>query len=347
MKGAGMIRNLCMALIAIGLTGGIASAQFVANVSKVATTAAPFLTIGVGARAVGMGGAFVATASDASALYWNPGGLARLERPETLIMHTQWLADMSFNYAGLVVPIGRFGALGMSVTTLTMPDMLVRTVEQPDGTGERFSANDLALQLSYGISLTDRFSIGFNAKYVHQQIWKERASGFAIDIGTLFTTGLKGMRIGATLSNFGTDMKLAGEDLLVFYDVDPKKAGNNDRVFADLKTDRWPLPLSFQVGVALEAFENENNRLTLALDAVNPTDNTESLNLGMEYAFRELFFLRAGYRDLFLRDGEQGLTVGAGMVARFLGNVALQLDYAYADFGRLENVQRFAVRILF
>ncbi|NIV13319.1 MAG: PorV/PorQ family protein, partial [Aliifodinibius sp.] len=177
-----------IALLPIGLALG----QFSGKVSNVGTTAAPFLEIGVGARALGMGGAFVSTANDASALYWNPAGLGRLQQLEVMFVHTEWIADITFDYVGAVLPLGRYGALGASITTLNMGEMQVRTILQPEGTGELFDAKDMALGISYGLNLTDRFSIGFNSKYIYQKIWKETAQGFAIDIGTLFTTGFNG-----------------------------------------------------------------------------------------------------------------------------------------------------------
>ncbi|MBN1541268.1 PorV/PorQ family protein [candidate division KSB1 bacterium] len=317
------------------------------DVSKVGITAAPFLEIGVGARAIGMGGAFVGTADDASALFWNTAGIARLKRRELFFMHAEWLAEIDFDYAAAVVPLGNAGVLGLSLTALNTGDMAVRTEAQPEGTGEIFSATDLCFGLSYALSLTDRFSIGLSGKYIHQKIWHETAAGFALDLGTLFVTGFHGLRIGAALSNFGTDMRMQGKDILVFHDIDPYILGNNDRVPAHLETETWPLPLIFQFGLAVEAWQNPLNRLTLAADAIHPYDNTESINLGLEYAFRELAFVRAGYRDLLLRDAEQGLTFGAGLATRVVGSFNLRIDYAYADFGRLQHVQRFSLALLF
>ena len=340
-------KSVILGIIMACMVASLGISQYTRNVSNVGTTAAVFLEIGVGARAVGMGGAFVATANDASAIYWNVAGIARLRQPEILFVHTNWLADIRFDYAGVVIPLSRFGALGASLTSLSMGEMKVRTVEEPEGTGERFSAGDMAIALSYAFNLTNRFSVGVTAKYIYQRIWKETANGFAVDLGTLFTTGLKGLRIGASLSNFGTDMQMSGDDLLVYHDIDPYKLGNNERIFAELKTDKWPLPLIFQVGVAMEPLQTENHRVTMAIDALHPIDNTESINVGVEYAFHEQFFLRAGGRNLFLRDGEEGLTLGAGFHIRFVGNFKVKLDYAYADFGRLNNVQRFSIDVAF
>ncbi|MEK7670819.1 MAG: PorV/PorQ family protein, partial [Bacteroidota bacterium] len=183
------------------------------NVSKSGTTAAVFLEIPVGARAMGMGGAFVGTANDVTSLYWNTAGIARLPRNEALFAHNEWLADTKFDYAALAVPLEDFGTLGLSFTSLSMDDMLVRTVEKPDGTGERFSAGSFAVGLHYARNLSEKFSIGFTAKYISERIWDMQAQAFAVDVGTLFTTNyLNGMRIGAQISNFGTDMKLSGRD---------------------------------------------------------------------------------------------------------------------------------------
>jgi long-subunit fatty acid transport protein len=333
--------------IIILLSATLAFGQSSGKVTNVGTTAASFLEIGVGARAIGMGGAFVATANDITAMYWNPAGLGMLERPEVLFVHTNWLADINYDFAAATIPLGRYGTVGASLTTLSMDGMEVRTIELPDGTGEFFDAKDLALGISYGFKITDRFSIGFNGKYIYQKIWKETAQAFALDIGTLFITTFNGLRIGAVMTNFGSDMKLDGEDLLVYHDVDEQKLGNNDRIFARLETNKWPIPLNFQAGLAMEVYNSPIHRLTLATEATHPANNTESVHLGVEYAMREMFFLRAGYRNLFLEDSEEGLTLGAGFSSKFFGKLQVFLDYAYAEFGRLENAQRFSIILRF
>jgi hypothetical protein len=342
-----MKKLILLVLMIVYMASYTAFSQYNTSVSNVATTCAPFLEIGVGARAIGMGGAFVATANDVSALYWNPAGIGRLYRPEILFVHTNWIADIKFDFAGAIIPLGKIGTLGASLTALSMDEMSVRTVDQPEGTGEFFDVSDMALMLSYGFNLTDRFSIGFNAKYIRQSIWKETAQGYAVDIGTIFRTGLKDMRIGAVLTNFGSDMKLDGEDLLVYHDIDPYQQGNNDRIFSKLETQSWPLPLNFQVGLAMDPYHSDGHRLTVAVEAMHPIDNTESMHLGSEYGYKDLFFLRAGYRNLFLRDSEEGLTLGAGIGSKLFKGFQINLDYAYADFGRLEYAQRFSVILKF
>jgi len=338
-------RALILVIMFCLISAPYMNAQTVSNVSKVGITAAPFLTIGVGAKALGMGNAYVATANEASAMFWNPAGIARISSPEGIFSHINWIADMGFDFIGFVMPMGRLGVVGASITSLNMEDMMVRTEERPQGTGEYFTSSDLALAVSYAVFLTDRFSIGFTGKYIRQQIWKESAQGFAIDLGTLFTTGFHGMRIGATLSNFGTDMRMTGEDLVYYHDIDAQSLGNNDEIFAELKTDSWPLPLTFQVGLAMEVIKNDANRLTLAIDAIQPTDNTESVNFGMEYALKKSVFLRGGYRNLFLKDSEEGITFGVGLNLKQMLQLPIRFDYGYADFGRLKDIHCFTLGI--
>ncbi|GBD93432.1 hypothetical protein BMS3Abin05_01015 [bacterium BMS3Abin05] len=342
------MRKVILLVMTLWIFPGILFSQiYVKNVSKVGTTSAPFLEIGIGARAIGMGGAFVALANDASAMYWNPGGLAKLKNSSVLLEHSEWLAGINFDYTNVILKLGELGTIGGSITSLTMADQIVRTVDRPEGTGERYSAGDLAVGLSYARSLTDRFSIGFNAKYIHQKIWHMTASAFAIDFGTLFITQFRGLRIGASLSNFGTNMRLDGRDILVYHDIDPRIMGNNPRIPAELKTDSWALPLLFRLGVAMDVLNNAANRLTLAVDAQHPSDNAQSLNVGSEYAFRNFFMVRIGYKSLFLQDGEEGLTFGAGLKQSIYGMADIQVDYAFANFGRLKNIQKFSLQILF
>lgn len=338
-------RIISIAAILLLLTTAGVQAQYVSNVSKVGTTAATFLEIGVGSRAIGMGGAFTALANDASAIYWNPAGLAWLRNGESQFVHAGWLADISFDNISGYVPLAGNMAVGAFVTTVSMDEMKVRTLEMPEGTGEMFDAGDLAFGVSYASMLTSRLSIGTTAKYIHQKIWNSTASSFAIDLGLLFETPFNGLRLGMSVSNFGPNMRMEGRDIRIYHDPDPNNPGNNDRIPAIYELEKWPLPLMFRAGLAMDVVKSTNGIVTVALDAIHPNDNHEYVNIGAQYNWRDWFFLRTGWKTLFLEDTEQGFTFGAGMRYRLNGNAAVVVDIAYADFGRLENVLRYSVGV--
>jgi long-subunit fatty acid transport protein len=318
------------------------------GVTRTGTTAAGFLSIDVGARAVGMGGAYVSVAGDASTMYWNSAGLARLTELEVQFSHTRWILDVSMNYAAVAIPLGRIGTLGVNAAFLSMEEMERTTVLEPDGTGEMFDAGSYAFGLSYAFSLTDRFSVGCNLKYITETIYNCSAQGVAFDIGTLFTTPLPGLELGMNISNYGTKMRMQGQDVLTQVDIDPSVAGNNPSINAHLATDSYDLPLLFQVGISMDILrKTEKHGLLLAIDAVHPNNDTESLNLGVEYIWNKMIALRGGYKSLFRKDSEEGLSLGLGFSSAIVGTTKLIIDYAYRDFGILKEVQMFTIGMRF
>ncbi len=346
-KKAVILKVLFLIWITVLLVPVSLYSQITGNVSKVGTVAAAFLEIEVGSRAVGMGGAYVAVVDDATAVFWNPAGLARIPKSQAVLVHNNWLVDTSFDFVAIALPVGNSGTFGASITSLSTGEMEVRTVLLPEGTGERFSTNDLSAALSYAINLTDRFAIGVNAKYISQKVWRMSAQGFAMDIGTLFKTNFNGMTIGMSISNFGTSMKLQGNDTFVNFDQAPNLGGSNDRIPAFKQTESYSLPLLLQVGVAMDILSNENNVITVALNGAHPNDNTEYVNMGIEYAIGDVVALRMGYKNSFLRDSEEGLTAGVGTKLVLNGGISFAIDYAYQDFGRLNNAQMFSLALEF
>ncbi len=314
------------------------------TITKRGTTVAQFLKIGVDARGTAMGGAFTAMRGDLSNIYWNPAGLAHVEGMQVMFVHTPWLVGTDFNYLAFAFNSPKIGILGFSFTSLTIPEDIVRTVEKPDGTGEKFDAGDLALTLSFSRKLTDKFSIGANLKYVQQRIWHSSARAIAGDLGALFVTPFKNIRIGASISNFGSSLKMDGRDMIISVDPDPNNEGNVEFVNALYETDYFPLPLLFRVGIAGELIQSDNSRLSFGLDALHPNDNSESVNAGLELAYSETFFLRGGFVTLFRDETEQGLTLGGGIFYRIgKSNSKIKIDYSYADYGRFDYIQRLTI----
>ena len=317
------------------------------GVTKVGTTAASFLGIDVGPRANAMGGASVSIANDASAMYWNPAGIARLNNVDAMFCNARWIADLSFNYAGIVLPLGNFGNVGVNATFLTMDEMERTTIAQPEGTGELFDAASYAFGLTYARSLTDQFSIGISAKYINERLYNSSAGGFALDVGALFDTRFHGVMLGMSISNYGSKMQLDGRNLQIQHDIDPGTNGNNANINARLQTDNFDLPLLFRVGVSMDVLKGAlNSNLIVSADALHPSDDVESLNLGAEYTFNDLISLRVGYKNLGAKDTEQGLNYGAGLHYVVAGTI-MNFDYAYIGFGDLNAVHMFSVRLGF
>ena len=175
---------------------------------KVGTLGGQSLKIGVGARAAAMGEAYVAIADDATAVYWNPAGIARLSGQSISLNHTAWPAEIIFDQAAYVFNIKWIpGMLGVNVRALTMSRDIVRTTYLPDGTGETFDAGEWAYGLSYARSLTDKFSAGLSVNYVQTGLDDIKGTSVTFDFGTLYEIGMMGAKIGMSIQNIGSEMQ--------------------------------------------------------------------------------------------------------------------------------------------
>jgi len=321
-------------------------ANFVEDVSNAGTSAAAFLQIGVGARAMAMGNAGTTLARDATALYWNPAGAALLPSEAAVTFdHTDWLVDTKLDYVGMAFRVPGIGTLGLSVLAFDAVDeQPVRTILQPEGTGEFYSASDMMMGLTYAASLTDRFAAGISGKYIRETLWNESARAFAIDLGILYQTKLEGFVLAASILNFGGNMRLEGRDLRRAFDDDPNNFSNN-QLNVNLDTDQFSIPLTFRFGFGYETKVTDYHKITLAADFTNPSDNNESVNLGFEYTFGNTLSLRGGYAALFERDRVSGLSFGAGVDRRLLDRVRVVAEYSYADMGFLGAAQRFTLGV--
>jgi hypothetical protein len=315
--------------------------------SKVGTSAAPFLGIAVGPRGIGLGGAYVAIANDASALYYNPGAISQPGYSQVLVSHTDWLVETDFDWVGVMVNLGDGSAVGVSVTQLNYGEEMLTTEASQNGTDATWTAADLAVGLSYARNLTDKFSIGGTAKYIQQRIWNESASSMAVDIGLKYVTDFNGLTIGMSIANFGGDMRLDGKDLYTNHDAEPNSSGNNATIVASYKTEEWPLPLLFRAGISIDAFKSDELRFTVAADALRPSDSAEILNVGGELAWRDMVFLRGGFKSLGLPDSEETFTLGGGAKYEVTGANIVSFDFSHQEFGKFGGIQSFSIGVTF
>lgn len=310
--------------------------------TKVGTTAAAFLQIGPGGRNIAMGETAGAFGIDVSSSFWNPALAANLTKHQVYFNHISWFADINLEYGAVLLHLGNLGNLSASFYAMSSGQMEVTTEERPEGTGEMYDVQDLMVGLSYSRALTDRFNIGGTVKFIHSSIWNMTASTMAVDLGLAYQTPLKPVVIAMSISNFGGEMQMRGTDTAIRFDPDPRVGGNNDGVVGYQATRSWDLPVNLRVGTSYKLLNNKINRLIFNVDVLYPNNNADYFNMGAEYCLLNMYFIRAGYRQIFLKNAEGGVSLGAGFQFR-----NLQFDYAFSNRGRLDSVQYFAIGLAF
>jgi hypothetical protein len=294
---------------------------------KVGTVGFQFLEIGAGARGTGMGEAMVGATEGVESIYWNPAGLRHLGGPTLYFSHGFWPAEISHQYAAFAMRPGLFpGIMGVSVTSLSMEPMTLRTATNPDGVGVEFEPSDLAVGLTYARVFTDKFAAGGTLKWIRSGLGDLSALGeeglgdfsvntFVGDFGTLYDTGLRSLRIGLLIQNMGAEATFHDEPV--------------------------PVPVTFRFGVSMNLLETPGQVVKACAEFKHPADTSEKINVGAEYALNEMYFLRAGYK---LNYDTEGFTAGGGARVIVAGRV-LAVDYSYSDFSYLGAVHRFGVTI--
>ena len=321
-------------IIFVALLIGSTMTKLNAEIKKVAQSGYQFLKIDADARAAAMGGAFILVGTGASSMFYNPAGMT--EQPVSIDFfstQTNWLADIGYYTLGVTKKLGNFGVIGFSMQTSDYGSIIgTRVADNTAGFIEtgNIEVEALAMGVSFAKSLTDRFSVGGQVKFVSQSLGNtlmpdgseksNKTDGLAYDFGTIYYPGIKSFRFGMGVRNFSKNFKY--ED------------------------DSFPLPLTFTMGVALDVMDfvgsfGENHNLLVEVDAVHPIDYTERINMGIEYGFKKIFFLRGGYK--FNHDTE-GLSLGIGFSIRLIG-LMTKLSYSFNDAGSFYPVNRISIGI--
>lgn len=307
--------NLVFILLVI-LSLSISAQEF----KKTATAGFTFLEVPVTARYAALGEASVALSDlNSDGIFINPAALGFTNQTHAFSSsYASWFADikhygMSYSYNS---------GLGVFAAGIVMMDFgsMPRTVA---GGGQKvynvigtFNANSIAAAFGYSKMLTDRFSFGVVAKYVQEKIDIYKASNVLLDGGVLYYTGLGSLRIAASLQNFGTNAKFIN--------------------------DEFKMPIVFKLGAAAEVVGNKESdyRVTLITEASHPTDANERLNFGTEISWSEMVTFRAGYKFFY---DEETFSVGLGVNPKL--TVPFNLDFAFADYGRLGKILRLSLQL--
>lgn len=358
---------LCAAVLLVA-AGGEAAAQRQGTfltpenepTTRVAARGANFMSIGVGARAQALGGAFTGLASGATAMYWNPAGIATMDGLTAAFTRGVLYDDLDITHDFVAVGLPfAGGGVGISYIRLDSGD-IPRTNEQfPAGDdpsfGSTFNWSGTAIGLHYGRRLTDRLQVGFTGRVLSEGMNSATASWWAVDVGTMFRTGLYGLSLGAALANIGPSAAITGS--AVQRRIETQEAFPVD-VPVEFATISYQLPTAFRfsvladlVGGADALFQpSGTHSFKLAVDLNDAVDTDIQTSVGLEYNFREIIYLRGGKRfvnerfDDEFRGFGDFLSFGGGLRLPMLGR-ALAFDYAYTNMGELQNVQVFSFEL--
>jgi len=305
--------------------------------SSVGTAGWQFLKLPSNARNASLGGVQSSISfGDANSAFTNPASLADVENMDFSFNYMEWVADISYNSVSAVKNFRNIGTFGLNLifvdygeeirTEYHEEQLISDVIYTPvmDGLGT-FSANDMAIGLAFARQITDKLQVGANVKYLQEQIDDARTSVWSLDVGTMFYTGFKTLRVSMLGKQFGPDAE--------FRDY----AYRVERV-----PFRMKLPMYLSIGAAIDLLEKKPDsphHMILAMDYVVPNDAPKKINAGTEYVFMNTFALRCGYRFNY---DEEGLTLGAGLNYA-MGGFKMKIDYAFVDVGLFEQVHMFSI----
>ncbi len=364
---------ICAALALSVVTVTEARAQGDVDNTAYGTTSAEFLLLGAGARGAALGGSFAAIADDATALYWNPAGVALMTRPSLAVSTYDYLVNTRYNWIGIAFPFGGGErAVGFHAASFGFSDQPVYTLEDPEGNGETYSVSEVYVGLTYSQNFSDRFSAGLTAKVISDKLGRANGLAAAIDFGTNFhaSIGPRPIRASFVIQNLGSTLGHDGSGLDVTVTRDAPTGVDDlpqEAAAARLRTKDFPLPIVFRVGLAYDVFNTTASRVTLMSEFTQPNNSRPTANGALEWALTDIgqtgFSLvgrgsytyqsdnnldptgAAGFTtDLDSSNNMDGLAVGGGL-AFHRGTFGIAVDYAYRDLGILGGTNFFSASI--
>lgn len=291
-----------------------------------------FLKIPVSARSAALAQTGITTIADATSIYSNPALAVDVMRNDVSFSYAAWLVELQHISASAVIRLTPRDAIGIGIMALRSPDMDVTTTTNPFGTGETFSYGDFLGALSYSRRMTEQFSFGVTGKLIRENIGAVSATAFAVDLGVCYKLDLLGIRFAATVENFGGTATPSGSQPLFGLD-----GSQTAEAFRGIEP-----PTYFRLGISLDPIKDGDNRLTTLAQLNHPNDNAEQIALGVEYAWRNLLYLRAGYNLGREEQNMPDLGLGLNYKSAF---AAVKFDYAFVNFKTLGATHRITVSL--
>ncbi len=314
---------------------------------KVGTTSFQFLKIGMSARATGMAEAFAAVVDNSESVFYNPAGLVNVQSLDFTAAYMDYFLDVSHLALTAAYTIDGIGTFGFQGTMTDVGEIKVTSVDALGFvnniylgyTGESIKPGAQVFGVSFARRLTESFSFGVSAKYAREDLVVKATDNFMFDLGLSYETGFKSLKIAAVVRHFGPEVKYFDKEQLQRYD-----AANDSIFYEEYSGKSYPLPQTFDIAFSAYLMgpgeslfmQAENQTLMVAFDMLQPRDYDQQYNLGFEYGFEEVLFLRGGYHFNY---DEESYTLGVG-----LKYSKYRIDYSYNDFGDyLDSVHRFTV----
>lgn len=276
------------------------------------TSAFSFLKINISARSVAMGGAFTGLADDEAALYYNPAGLASIEKKRFIFGYHNYIADMQSGFIGYIKPLGKERSLGFYLNYLNYGDF-TQTDETGTVLGE-FGGSDILLAVSFAMRHNYSFSFGGSAKFIYEKIDQYAASGLAFDLGVKYDSDRRRFGAGLMIQNLGFQLSSLGEE-------------------------KDKLPLAVRTGLF---YKPKGLPVTFTTDLIFPNDNDLYFALGAEYMNLKPFYMRLGwnsfgsnYRTSISDDNWSGYSLGVGFDFK-----KMMISYAFSPAAELGDSHR-------
>ena len=332
------------------------SALFAGNPDRQGEAGAYELLLNPWARSAGLHTMSTSLVRGVEAMRLNVAGLSRINKTEVLIGHSRYLegTDLKMNALGIGQKVGKNGngAFGLSIMALDFGDILVTTTDQPEGTGGTFTPNFFHLGLAYAHTFDNKVSVGILFRGISESTADVAALGFALDAGVQYVSGPKdNFRFGISLRNVGSRMEFGGEGLST---QGPSPNGGSYELTFDQRTEGFELPSVLNMGMSYDFYAAEQHRITVLGNFAANSFSRDQIGGGLEYSFKEMFSLRAGYKVEMgtIQDFEKsiysGLSAGASIEVPMSSenkNTRFGIDYAYRQTKLWNGTHNIAVRI--